>query len=124
MNNLHTEYRNYIITKDKWGSFHTASPLTFFFPDRATPELQRLHAELGSRHSFREAARLIQSFPPCDPRHHMTGRRRLGRISEKLEQTRSTSGDLADTIPKGGLTMFLDGANTSTLPDAVHLSRE
>ncbi|MBP9048942.1 MAG: ISKra4 family transposase, partial [Tabrizicola sp.] len=33
------------------------SPLAYFFPDRATPELQRLHAELGSRHSFREAAR-------------------------------------------------------------------
>jgi hypothetical protein len=26
------------------------SPLAYFFPDRATPELQRLHAELGSRH--------------------------------------------------------------------------
>jgi hypothetical protein len=34
------------------------SPLAIFFPDRATPELQRLHADLGSRHSFREAARL------------------------------------------------------------------
>jgi hypothetical protein len=34
------------------------SPLAIFFPDRATPDLQRLHAELGSRHSFREAARL------------------------------------------------------------------
>ena len=43
------------------------SPLAFFFPDRATPELQRLHAELGSRHSFREAARLMKSFLPCHP---------------------------------------------------------
>lgn len=25
----------------------------YFFPDRATSELQRIHAELGSRHSFR-----------------------------------------------------------------------
>jgi len=47
----------------------------------------------------------------------MTVRRRLGRISEKLEQTRSTSGDLADTIPKGGLTVFLDGAHIRCRPE-------
>ena len=61
------------------------SPLACFFPDRATPELQRLHAELGSRHSFREAARLMESFLPWHPPHHMTVRIRLGRISEKIE---------------------------------------
>ena len=44
-------------------------------------------------------------------------RRRLGRISEKLEQTRSTSGDHADTIPKGGLTVFLDGAHIRCRPE-------
>ena len=93
------------------------SPLAYFFPDRATPELQRLHAELGSRHSFREAARLMQSFLPCHPPHHVTERRRLGRILEKLKQTRSTSGDFADTIPKGGLTVFLDGAHIHCRPE-------
>ena len=41
------------------------SPLAYFFPVRATPELQRLHDELGSRHSFREAARLMQSSFPA-----------------------------------------------------------
>lgn len=41
------------------------SPFAGLFPDRATPELPRLHAELGSRHSFREAARLIEMFLPC-----------------------------------------------------------
>lgn len=86
------------------------SPLACFFPDRATPELQRLHAELGSRHSFREAARLMQCFLPCHPPHHMTVRNGLGRISERLEQASRFSGDLADAVPKGGLTVFLDGA--------------
>jgi len=43
------------------------SPLASFFPDRATPELRRLHAELGSRHSFREAARLMKSLLPRNP---------------------------------------------------------
>lgn len=93
------------------------SPLACFFPDRATPELQRLHAELGSRHSFREATRLMQSFLPCHPTHHMTVRNRLGRISERLEHASSSSGDRADAVPKGGLTVFLDGAHIRCRPE-------
>ncbi len=93
------------------------SPLVCFFPVRATPELQRLHAELASRHSFREAARLMQSFLPCHPSYHMTVRSRLGRISEKLEQTSRSSGDRADAVPKGGLTVFLDGAHIRCRPE-------
>lgn len=38
------------------------SPLAHFFPGRSTPELQRLQAELGARHSFREAARIMEAF--------------------------------------------------------------
>ncbi|MGR3607320.1 MAG: ISKra4 family transposase, partial [Sulfitobacter sp.] len=41
------------------------SPLAGLFSDRATAELRRLQAELGARHSFREAARLIEMFMPC-----------------------------------------------------------
>lgn len=40
------------------------SPLAFFFPDRATAVLKRLQAELGSRHSFREASQLLKCFLP------------------------------------------------------------
>ncbi len=57
------------------------SPLASFFPDRANLELQRLHAEPGSRHLFREAARLLKSFLPCHPPHHTTVRDRLGRVA-------------------------------------------
>ena len=38
------------------------SPLTEWLPDRCTPELGRLQAELGARHSYREAARLLGRF--------------------------------------------------------------
>jgi len=93
------------------------SPLAFFFPDRAIPELQRLHAELGSRHSFREAARLMKSFLPCYPPHHTTVRDRLGRIAERLERSRRTSSDPADATFKGGLTVFLDGAHIRCRPE-------
>jgi hypothetical protein len=93
------------------------SPLAYFFPDRAIPELQRLHAELGSRHSFREAARLMESFLPCHPPHHTTVRDRLGRVATGLEKSRRASGDPADAKPKGGLTVFLDGAHIRCRPE-------
>jgi hypothetical protein len=93
------------------------SPLAYFFPDRATPELQRLHAELGSRYSVREAARLMKSFLPCHPPHHTTVRDRLGRIAERLEKDRRASGDPAAATPKGGLTVFLDGAHIRCRPE-------
>ena len=38
-------------------------------------------------------------------------RGRLGRIAERLEKSRRTSSDPADATPKGGLTVFLDGAH-------------
>ncbi len=47
----------------------------------------------------------------------MIVRNRLGRISEKLVQTSGTSGDLADAIPKGCLTVFLDGAPIRCRPE-------
>lgn len=59
----------------------------------------------------------MQGFLPSHPPHHMTVRRRLGRISENLEQTSRSSGDLAEAIPKGGLTVFLDGAHIRCRPE-------
>ena len=61
------------------------SPFVDLFPERATAELLRLQAELGSRHSFREAARLLETFLPCAPQSNTTVRNRLGRIAEKLD---------------------------------------
>lgn len=78
------------------------SLLFCFFPDRATQELQRLHVELGARHSFPEAVRLMQSLLPYHPPHHMTVRSRLGRISETVEQSAGTSGDPVQASTKGG----------------------
>ena len=93
------------------------SPLAYFFPDRATPELQRLRAELGSRHSFREAARLPKSFLPCYPPHHTTVRGRLGRVATGIEKNRRASGDPLEAPPKGGLSVFLDGAHIRCRPE-------
>ena len=60
------------------------SPFAGLFPDRATSELRRLQAELGSRHSFREAARLIEMFLPCSAQLNTTVLNRLGRIADEI----------------------------------------
>jgi hypothetical protein len=65
------------------------SPLTELLPDRCTPELQRLQAELGTRHSYREAARLLGMLLPCGPVNHVTMRNRTHRVAADLEAVMS-----------------------------------
>jgi hypothetical protein len=61
------------------------SPLTQLFPDRCTPELRRVHAELGARHSFREASQLLSTLLPCSPTNHATIRNGTHRIAAEIE---------------------------------------
>jgi len=63
------------------------SPLARFFPDRSTPELQRLQAELGARHSFREAARIMEIFLPCAKQANTSVRNRLGKIAREISDS-------------------------------------
>jgi hypothetical protein len=57
------------------------SPLSHFFPDRSTPELRRLQAELGARNSFWEAARILETFLPCAEQVNTSVRNRLGKVA-------------------------------------------
>ncbi|MDZ4392515.1 ISKra4 family transposase [Cypionkella sp.] len=93
------------------------SPLNVMFPDGATPEFQRLQAELGSRHSFREAARLLEIFLPCAPQSNTTVRNRLGRIAEKLDVAAEGHGDKNARATSSPLTVFLDGAHIRCRPE-------
>ena len=93
------------------------SPFAGLFPDRATPELRRLQAELGSRHSFREAARLIEMFLPCSAQLNTTVRNRLGRIADELgfdeEGQRETDTDAASSP----IIVLLYGAHIRCRPE-------
>ena len=92
-------------------------PISDQFPERAAPDLQRLHAKLGSRPSFRDAARLMETFLPCAPQPSMTVRNRLGRITETLEPAEAANIDTsADTMPPP-LTVFMDGAHILCRPE-------
>jgi hypothetical protein len=58
------------------------SPLADVLPERCTAELSRMQAELGARHSFREAGRLLETLLPCSPPDHTSVRNRLHRVSD------------------------------------------
>jgi hypothetical protein len=60
------------------------SPLAHFFPDRSTPELQRLQAELGARYSFREAVRILETFLPCARPMNTSVRNRLAKVARDI----------------------------------------
>jgi hypothetical protein len=61
------------------------SPLARLLPDRCTPELRRVQAELGARHSFREAAQLLSTLLPCSPTNHATICNRTHRVAVEIE---------------------------------------
>jgi hypothetical protein len=94
------------------------SPLAHFFPDRSTPELRRLQAELGARHSFREAARILETFLPCAKQVNTLVRNRLGKVAREIcdsEQTELLVPSAAEEAP--ALTVFLDGAHIRCRPE-------
>jgi hypothetical protein len=90
------------------------SPLARFFPDRSTPELQRLQAELGARHSFREAARIMEVFLPCAKQSNTSIRHRLGKIGNNQYAAPGVSSAGKRATP---VTVFLDGAHIRSRPE-------
>jgi len=93
------------------------SPLAHVFPDRSTPELQRLQAELGARHSFREAARIMETFLPCARQMNTTVRNRLGKIAQDISGIDRAERAVDEDATSPPLTVFLDGAHIRSRPE-------
>jgi hypothetical protein len=94
------------------------SPLAHFFPDRSTPELQRLQAELGARHSFREAARIMEIFLPCAKQVNTSVRNRLGKIASKIGDSECVKPAVSSAGKSAApVTVFLDGAHIRSRPE-------
>lgn len=94
------------------------SPLTRVLPGQATPEFCKLQADLAARHSFREAARLLNALTPCARQNHTTIRNRLASVADGL-QTRSDDIQEGVKIQSGGpeMTIFLDSAYVRSRPE-------
>jgi hypothetical protein len=93
------------------------SPLTRVLGNRATPEFQRLQAELAARHSFREAARILNMLTPCARQNHMTIRNRLASVADHLEV--GSDELIANTHVPGDreISVFLDSAYVRSRPE-------
>jgi hypothetical protein len=91
------------------------SPLVQLFPDRCTPELRRVHAELGARHSFREASQLLSTLLPCSPTNHATIRNRTHRIAAEIEaKTPEAPKDVPASTDE--MVVMIDGAHIRAAP--------
>ncbi|MGI3171607.1 ISKra4 family transposase [Pseudooceanicola sp. C21-150M6] len=96
------------------GQGDTLSPLARVLRDRATPELKTLQAELGARHSFREAARILETFLPCAKQHNNTVRNRLGKVAKDITDAEPP---VCETLISHPLTVFIDGAHIRCRPE-------
>jgi hypothetical protein len=104
--------------RNQWGFVDvSSSPLAELLPDRCTPELRHLQAELSAKHSYREAARLLTMFLPCDPMNHATMRNRTHRVAADLERRAiSWPKPQPEIDPAAEMVVLIDGAHIRAAP--------
>ncbi|MBB3571735.1 hypothetical protein FHX05_005884 [Rhizobium sp. BK491] len=84
---------------------------------RATPELERIQAELGSRLSFREAARVLDIFLPTARAHnHRALSNRLAKVADQIEKWDVASPYRLSRAGKSPVSVFIDGAYIRAVP--------
>ena len=91
------------------------SPLAQLLPDRCTLELRRVRADLGARHSFREAAQLLSTLLPCSTANHATIRNRTHRIAAEIE---AKAPEAPRDVPASNdeIVVMIDGAHIRAVP--------
>lgn len=84
---------------------------------RTTPELERVQAELSSRLSFREAARVLDLFVPARrPHNHRTVSNRLARVADQIEKRDLASPYRMSRAGGSPMSVFIDGAYIRAVP--------
>lgn len=84
---------------------------------RATPELERVQAELGSRLSFREAARMLDLLVPATtPHNHRTVSNRLAKVADQIEKWDAASPYRISRAGGSPISVFIDGAYIRAVP--------
>ncbi|KJS10189.1 MAG: hypothetical protein VR78_14595 [Hoeflea sp. BRH_c9] len=84
---------------------------------RATPELELVQAELGSRLSFREAACVLDLFvPTARPHNHRTVVNRLAKVADQIEKWDAASPYRMSRAGGSPISVFIDGAYIRAVP--------
>ncbi len=94
----------------------TFSPVSELLPDRCTPELERIQAEVGARTSFREGARILQMLLPASPASHVSIRNRLHSVAQELEVADANRATALENSSKKEIVVALDGAHVRSVP--------
>lgn len=82
---------------------------------RATPELERVQAELGSRLSFRDAATVLNLFAPA-AHNHRTVSNRLAKVADRIEKWDQASPYRMSRAGGSPISVFIDGAYIRAVP--------
>lgn len=101
--------------RNSWGFMDVSlSPLTELLPGRWTSEFRRLQAEPSARHSYREAARLLDMLLPCGTVNHATMRNRTHGVATDLARAATTPSEPeADSDLPAEMMVVIDGAHSS-----------
>jgi hypothetical protein len=98
-------------------NFSIRCALDHLLPGRTTPELDNVLAELGARHSFREAARILSLFLPASgTSNHTAVRSRLGSVADQIEVRGSKAPYRMSRATKGPVSVFIDGTYVRAVP--------
>jgi hypothetical protein len=74
-------------------------------------------AELGARHSFREAARILNLFLPASSvSNHTSVREGLGKVAEQIEVRQGKMPYRMSRSTKGPVSVFIDGTYVRAVP--------
>jgi len=77
--------------------------------------LRRVQADLGARHSFREAAQLLSTLLPCSPTNHATIRNRTHRVAAEIE-AKALDAPKDRPAVNNEIVIMIDGAHTRAAP--------
>lgn len=86
-------------------------------PGRTTPEFDCELAELGARHSFREAARIMNMFVPTTAKHnHRRVRSRLAAVADRIAVRDCRGSYRMSRSGEGPVSVFIDGTYIRAVP--------
>jgi len=96
---------------------HAKGEVTDLIPGRTTQEFDHVVAELGARHSFREAVRIMNMFVPTSSKHnHMRVQSRLAKVADWIEARDGQAPYRMSRSTDGPVSVFIDGTYVRAAP--------
>src|SRR3954447_25633064 len=99
-----------------------SAPVCALLTARGTPELERVHAELGARASFRETARILETLRPASPASHDGVRARTHAVALRLEAAdRQAAAEVAAAVGAEDMAAAADASRPVVMLDGAYV---